>query len=390
VLLQLVPLPPALLRIVSPGSAAFHERLAIVSGGEWRPVSVSPPDTLRGLLFLAGMSLLYAAVFRLFRDGSQRRRLATAVALTGLAVTVVALVQASSGEPRIYGLWRPRHDWAVFGPYVNRNHFAGLIVMAIPLALGLALEALTGLRRAWSRRRWLSIGDAAGNAAVRHFAVSAALVTGLLASRSRGGFVAFVVAAIALPLASRRRAPAVAVAGAAGGVAVLWVGLDAILRGFEMRGLGPSRLVLWSDALRMLPDFPAFGAGFNAFGTAYRPYQTFWPYLFVGEAHNEYLQLLLDTGLAGAAVGAAILAKLFVAAVRGAGRSALGAGIFAALLAECVHNLVEFNWQIPANAATFAAVAGLAVSGSRPQSLADPVPAPAEVGRHRTPEAQGR
>jgi hypothetical protein len=108
----------------------------------------------------------------------------------------------------------------------------------------------------------------------------------------------------------------------------------------------------------MLPDFPAFGAGFNAFGTAYRPYQTFWPYLFVGEAHNEYLQLLLDTGLAGAAVG--------------------------------VHNLVEFNWQIPANAATFAAVAGLAVSGSGPQSLSDPVPAPAEVGRHRTPEAQGR
>jgi len=374
--LQLVPVPPGLLRVLSPGTAAFHDRLALVPSGAWRPVSVSPPDTLRGLLFLAGMSLLYVAAFRLFRDGAHRRRLASAVALTALTAAVAAFAQAASGEPKIYGLWRPVHDWAVFGPYVNRNHFAGLMVMAIPLSIGLALEAVSGLRRAWSRRRWLAIGDADGNAAVRHLAVSAALVTGLLASRSRGGLVAFAVCAIALPLASRRRASAAAVAAVAAGLAVLWVGVEGIMRGFEVRGLGPSRFALWADAARMLPDFPVFGSGLNAFGTAYRPYQTFWPYLFVGEAHNEYLQVLLDTGLAGSALAAAILATLLAAAARGARSSALGGGVFAALLGECVHNVVEFNWQIPANAATFAALAGLAAGRHR---------ATEEAGHPRTP-----
>src|SRR5206468_3087542 len=81
--------------------------------------------------------------------GRARRRLAGTVVAVGLVLTVVGLVQARSGRPGIYGLWRPTFDWAVYGPYVNRNHFAGYMVMAIPLALGFALEALGGLRRAW-------------------------------------------------------------------------------------------------------------------------------------------------------------------------------------------------------------------------------------------------
>ena len=63
-------------------------------------------------------------------------------------------------------MWQPRWDWAVFGPYVNRNHFAGYLVMAAALALGFALEALARLRAAWARRRhgFLLLGEAEGQA----------------------------------------------------------------------------------------------------------------------------------------------------------------------------------------------------------------------------------
>jgi O-antigen ligase len=116
----------------------------------------------------------------------------------------------------------------------------------------------------------------------------------------------------------------------------------------------------------MFGDFPWLGAGFNAFSTAYVRYQHFWPSLWVPEVHNEYLQVLLDTGVAGALVGTALLGRLLLAAARGARREPLRAGIFGALLAECLHNLVDFNWQVPANAATFAALAGLAVQAAEP------------------------
>jgi hypothetical protein len=75
-------------------------------------------------------------------------------------------------------------------------------------------------------------------------------------------------------------------------------------------------------------------------------------------------------GVVGAALLAALLLRLLRAAVRAAAATPVDAGVLGAILACCVHNLVEFNWQIPANAATFAALAGLAMRQAA--ALADP------------------
>ena len=190
VLVQLVPLPPAGLRLVSPGSFAFYNDRLLLPLTAWRPISVSPPDTLRGLVFLAAFSLLYAGVFREFTSRTWRRRLVLTVVGVGLAITVVALVQAVSPEPRkLYGFWQPTWDWAVFGPYVNNSHFAGYVAMAAALATGAALGALDRLRHAWTSRRhgWLALGASEGNAFIRWVAVVMVLVAGLVASGSRGG-----------------------------------------------------------------------------------------------------------------------------------------------------------------------------------------------------------
>jgi O-antigen ligase len=363
VLVQLVPLPPAVLRVLSPGSFAFYEEMSLVPIG-WRPVTVNPADTARGFAFLAGMSLLYAAVFREFGDERWRRRLAGVVVATACLMTLAALVQAASAEPtRIYGLWKPQWDWGVFGPYVSRNHFAGYLAMAIPVAVVFAAESALHVRRSWSHRRlgWVALGDPAGIAAMRRAAAAMVLMVGLLASHSRGGLLAFGAASLALAALLRRwRAlllPLVAVLVAIG---LFWVDVSATRRAFETRGLQQSRLALWADAARMFEHFPVLGAGFNAFGTSYARYQTIERYEWYGEAHNEYLQVVLDLGVVGALLLAALLASLLRAGVRAASATPLDAGILGAILACCVHNVVDFNWQIPANAATFAALAGLA------------------------------
>ncbi len=73
VLLQLLPLPPQLLGWVSPGSYALHYIPPPPEPWPWFPITVYVPDTQRGLVFLAGMSLLYATVFRDFQAERWRR-----------------------------------------------------------------------------------------------------------------------------------------------------------------------------------------------------------------------------------------------------------------------------------------------------------------------------
>jgi O-antigen ligase len=315
------------------------------------------------------MTLFYGAVFREFGDERARRRLCRTVVFTGVLITIVALVQAVSPEPRrIYGLWHPVFDWAVFGPYVNRSHFAGYLEMAIPLAFGFALEALQSLRRAWTRRRvgWLSLGGPQGNEFIRQAAVAIVLLVGLIASASRGGILGFGVSAVALLFAGRYRRAALLVGVVPVLVGVAWVGLGTLVKGFESRGIQGSRLDLWADMLPMALRFPVFGVGWNAFGTAYPWYQTIWRDLWIGEAHNEYLQVLFDGGLVGAALVFPLLGMLFHRAATRAHRSPLDLGLLGSLLALAAHALVDFNWQIPANALTYVALAALVMRGTSP------------------------
>ncbi|HEX9190244.1 MAG TPA: O-antigen ligase family protein, partial [Vicinamibacteria bacterium] len=329
----------------------------------WRPISVSPADTLRGLAFLAAFSLLYLAVFREMTDGPWRRRLALTVVGTGLAITVIALLQAASPEPRrIYGLWRPRWDWAVFGPYVNRNHFASYLAMAAPLAIGLVLESASALRDAWERRRrgFLALGESEGTAVVRGAAAVMVLVAGLLAAGSRGAVSAFLGAAVLLPLASRRwRATALGVAALAS-LGAFWIGFGGVFSAFAARGIRASRLDLWADILPMASRFPVLGAGWNAFATAYPWYRTIPGPDWIGEAHNDYLQALTDGGLVGAALVLALLAVVLRAALARARTSLLDVGLFGALVSLALNALVDFSFQIPAHAATWTALAALA------------------------------
>ncbi len=363
VLVQLVPLPPFLLQLVSPGSFAHYNDRLLLPVFSFRPISVSPADTLRGLGFLAGFTLLFGAVFREFADARWRRRLCYTVVVVGLVMTVVGLVQSAYGTKRIYGLVHTIYDWAVFGPYVNRSHFAGYIVMAIPLAVAFAIESLSALRREWKRRRvgFIALGGPEANAFVRRSVEAMMLVVGLIASQSRGGVVAFGASMAALPFTSRHRRAALGVVLLIALLGLPWLGLGEIVRGFESRGIQGSRIDLWRDMLPMFPHFPVLGSGWNAFGTAYAPYQTLWRSDFIGEAHNDYLQVLFDAGLVGAILFAFIFVRTLLAAARAARRTALGVGLFGALFALAVHALVDFNWQIPANAATYVALAALAL-----------------------------
>ena len=129
------------------------------------------------------------------------------------------------------------------------------------------------------------------------------------------------------------------------------------------------------DSLKMFLQRPVWGWGLGAFPTVYPRYRSFYTNLFINEAHNDYAQLLTEMGLLGFA-----LAIWFLIGVYRRGLSASqrwqnhwdGTVSLAALIGctgILLHSFVDFNLQIPANAALFYVLCALAASEPEAQSL---------------------
>jgi O-antigen ligase len=137
---------------------------------------------------------------------------------------------------------------------------------------------------------------------------------------------------------------------------------------------GGVRLTIDRDCLRMLAQRPVLGWGLGAFPVVYPEFRSFYTTLFVNQAHNDYLQLLVETGLAGFSIAVWFLVLVFRKA---AGKledwteTASGALTAAALLGcvgILVHSFLDFNLQIPANAALFYVLCAIAAAAPLEQS----------------------
>jgi putative inorganic carbon (HCO3(-)) transporter len=410
VLLQLVPLPAGVIVRISPATDAFlrsyqFSYIASVAGvpgaQSWHPLSLDPASTWLGLAFLVVLALFLAGLMRTLTSGHVHAIARTLIAL-GVVLAVVGIAQKALGAHearlmKIYGFWTPEYFGNPFGPFVNRNHYAGWTLMVLPLALGYfagVLEQALGTIGAGWRNRLLWLGsDRAGQSITVGFAVLVMAVA-LVYSGSRSGLAcaAFAVAVIAW-LAVRGqvgRSVRVLVSGLfllllVGGIA--WAGSDLVFQRFTLvpAEIG-DRLGAWRDALRVIRDFPLAGTGLNTYGTASVLYQTVasaWQYQ---QAHNDYLQLAAEGGLL-LTVPAALAVAALIRLMRDRWQARLDdpltrwlrAGAFVGIAAIALQSLVDFSLQIPANAALFVVVVAIAVH--RPQGVAK------RAGTHRASAA---
>ncbi len=299
-----------------------------------------------------------------FFDGAERlRALAKFLVVYGLALAVFALIQHFAWDGRFYW-FRQTAQQNVFGPFVNRNHYAGYIEMLAPLPM--ALIASRGLARE-----------------ARLFYGFAAVMMGLsvVVSLSRGGMISLAAGMMFVLIASLRRARrerhgatqnrlssvlfAVLIAASIL-VGVLWIGADPVIdRIAQTISDAPraetehfSRGWMWQDSWSIFRAHPFTGAGLGAFETAYPIYGHGNGRLVVAQAHNDYLQALTDAGILGGLAALAFIAlviRSFAKAIKtkdplvGAFAVGCGGGLFAML----VHSLFDFNLQLPANALVF-------------------------------------
>ena len=330
--------------------------------------SAYPAATLTGLLQLAGCgAMLYLALFA-FRRPKNVRRLGTVLWWFAGALGAEALIQFFTSRMEIYGFRNADYATPV-GPYIYHNHFAGCMDLLLPVAITVAFQVRHRARDVL----WL--------AWVRRGILPALALAAVIVSQSRGGLFALLVeGAVGAVLfwrtfaRSPRRRRAVAIAAAA-------------LIGFTfLAGWGPllkrlghldrhdvsaiDRVRLAEGCLAIWRAHPWFGTGFETFPVVYPRYELFDSGQRFLEAHNEYAQVLAETGVAGALCVLAFALLLAAYGVKSLRESASRRVLYLrrALVIACAgflfHSFGDFQFHSPANALLFFLLAGAIAAGA--------------------------
>jgi O-antigen ligase len=338
------------------------------------------------LAFVVGFSIFFVGMMAALGE-LPWRTLARGLVGLGAMLAVFGIVQKATLTREIYGFWSAS-DVPPFGPFFNKNHFAGWMLMNLPVAFGyfcgLALSHRHERKWSWRRRvLWLASTD--GHETLLVGAAVLIMALALVMTLSRAGIGIFLVVLTMTGLLMRPNRPArweqkvtFASLAALAVFAVTWVGTDAVAARFLAlpSDLG-GRLAIWRDALRIIRDFPLTGSGLNTFGTAMLYYQSFGFPNYFPWAHNDYLQLAAEGGLL-VGIPLAILVVLFVREIRVRLREnsdgliyAVRVGAVIGLVAIALQEFVDFSLQLPGNAALFSVLCALAVAPA-PRNFSPP------------------
>jgi O-antigen ligase len=321
--------------------------------------------TYSHLLLYAAYGMLAFVVTQTLRRSSQFELMAKLFTGYGAVVASFALLQGMAPNGKLYWLWTLEQGGSIYGPYVNRNHYAGLMEMLMPFPLVLAATRFTE-----------------GNRKILVAGIAALMAASIFLSGSRGGMVAFVAQMVMLGVLLLRKQEGgwkqpLMLGGFLAVVIVflVWMGGNELTRRLasihsEAREelSGGTRLTIDRDCLRMALKRPLLGWGLGTFPIVYPEFRSFYTTFFVNQAHNDYLQLLVETGLAGFSIAIWFLVLVFrrsAAKLKNWTDTAAGALTVACLLGIVgimVHSFLDFNLQIPANAALFYVLCAIAAS----------------------------
>lgn len=386
VALQLVPLPGGVLSAVSPESHAIWTAAANVvslAGAKARtafPISVDPRATLFELFRIAALLATFTVAALLVRTHARRQVLAVTICAAALFEVLYGVREAALERYAIWG-WQNRLIFnRVTGTFVNPNHFAHYLAIALPLALFIAAVRWhrAGKRDTPHGRRLLTLIET--SIVPLSFALLAALacVAGILLAQSRGALLALAAGLLAVAaMLPGRRAARIAFGTAAGaiivGALVLYLGAERTVTRFlaTETAVGGRRIGLQAAA-GVWQRFPVFGSGAGTFERVVSMEQREDIGRIYHHAHNDYAETGATTGTAGFVVAMVTLLGGYVSLVRMTfgshaheitwSRRAFQVAALASLTVAMVHALVDFNFYIPSNPATLAAIVGAAAA----------------------------
>jgi O-antigen ligase len=342
--------------------------LALIVLGQWvfHRTASSYSTRMELQLLLADILILFL-VAQAFRSLEEWRGLVWFVMSFGFLVALFGILQHLTFNGKLYWFREMHYGGIPFGPYANRNHFAGFAELVIPISL---VPLVLGKVR---RERWFLVSL---------FAVVP--IGALFLSASRGGVVSLAVevGVLVVWLMVRRTAGKHLLSGGAvlllAFLMVSWLGVQQLVTRFSslqsLEVTSGKRAAMSADTWRIFLDHPWMGTGLGTLQIVFPPYETLYDGRIVNHSHNDYLEGLAETGIAGGLCCVWFLGVLLFDSLRrlsqtsGALASTLQLSGLVACLGFLTHSLVDFNLHIPANALLFFLLAQLAVSDIRQSS----------------------
>ena len=406
--LQLVPMRASLVARLSPGTDQFlrQQDLSYLTAitpdprGDMpatephRPISIAPGNTMVGIGLFGALAIFLVGSTRIISRTSARP-LADSLLWLGVALAVLGIVQdltiGRETNMLVYGFWRPLQGGSPFGPFINRNHFGGWMLMVLPIALARTVDRLlqAGDRMGRSVHDLLSLTRGKeGGAIVMSAAGAVVMGLSLVLTRSRSavgalavGAVVFGVVLVRQETGRRGRFLMTLARAAILGLVLTGAGINTAFGRFAAVDTSSTavtsvntlagRAGIWRDTLSMAGRSPRTGLGLNSYGTATIVYQRGVRTLHWAEAHNDYLQIAAEGGLL-VGLPSLLALGLIVWQVRERFREAprsgttywTRVGAVVGLMSIGAQSAFEFSLQMPANALLFALLLAIALHRS--------------------------
>src|ERR1700722_4488311 len=382
-LLQLVPLPPALWTLLphrAPLIASFDGLGHGLSGNglPWLPISVSPNATwLSVAALLTTLAVFFGTILLGYRE---RRLLSLAGVAFGIVRAFLALLQIAQGPARRLRFFSATNLSEAVGFFANRNHFAAFLYVVLLFAAVWAIDIGFAVGPWRDHRTFDALSIVAITASILAIVI---LLAAEAMARSRAGMILTMVSlagVYGLVLTDRRRrtvsaTPLNFLLAAAGTAFILVVqfALYRVLARFNTDPLDDLRLQFARSTIEAAWAYMPFGAGMGTFVPVYGMFekpQDLFAHVYINHAHDDVLELWLETGIFGIALMAAFAAWFVSRAAKIWRYASVGANAFDRSLARAstiavalivTHSFLDYPLRTAAMTAILAFACGLMV-----------------------------
>ena len=375
-LCQVIPLPDSVLSFLSPFRFRIlsQSRAIIGNPSDLRTLSYAPLTSLAWWIFLLGLFLFFLIFQKIFTSDRNLKILVRILLCVAFFEAIYGIIQALI--PSMGVLWLDyikAYLGDARGTYINRNHFAGFMEMMLPLGLAYTLAMGT-----WHRKISFKTLISSERPNFQFFLSIGliVMVLALLLSKSRagifGGVIGFLTFALLMRSSSGElpRSFWVIISVIVGMVSFysLKIGIDPVLERFFRISKDTSRLDIWHDSMAIIKDHP-FGIGLAEFKDVFPVYNksNFLDVRYI-YLHNDYLQLLVETGWIGflALVGGfyiflvkSVLKIRYMRLQSDPLKFFLSIGALSGLVSIAFHSFFDFNLHMPANCVYFVMLIGI-------------------------------
>lgn len=373
-ILQIVPIPINWLKQISPSAREWGKSLGeLYSGAENNPsvqtISLAPWNSAYEIIKYSAYAFFVFLLGRVVDSKKKIKGLTSVLIFSGLFQALYGLSEHFGGTHRIFTWVNRYYSGSAFGTFVNRDHYSAFLEMIFPLSLGYFLVRADyfSIRQGLSlRQRLAAFGQETLQKSLLFVIPPLIIGVGLVFSRCRSGIVIFLVSFLIMILilsisrvGGRHRTEKKLLRLVFGMVilAAILIGIDPVLERFTHEGLiDKNRLLFYEYTLELIRDFPITGTGLGTYAKAINPYLKKNFGVIVSHAHNDYLEILAESGLIGG--GFLILSGLWVsiylfrkwASTRDPLARGVGLGALMGLLAIFLHSLTDFSLRMPGNA----------------------------------------